>query len=528
MDPQKAQYAQATDARTLADAIDGADIFLGLSAPNVLKPEAAARMADKPLIFALANPTPEIMPEVALEVRPDAIVATGRSDYPNQVNNVLCFPYIFRGALDVRAKAITDEMKLACAHALADLARAEPSDIVARAYGGDELRFGPDYLIPRPFDPRLIVELAPAVAKAAMDSGVARKPIADLEGYRERLSSFVFRSGTLMKPVFDRAKQLGRRIVYAEGESRRVLRATQIIVDEGLAQPILIGRRAAIEARITNLGLRIVPDRDFVVVDPNDNPDFDRHWHTYYDVMARRGVNPEAARRLMHTRNTALAAVMVRCGDADGAICGPLGDFRMHLHHVLDVVGKSPGIGDVSALRALILAQGTYFVCDTHVTPDPTSDEIAEMTMLASRTVAQFGIVPKVALLSHSDFGSIDAPSARKMAEAREKLVEMAPDLECEGEMHADTALNEEIRERMFPRSRLTGQANLLIMPNVEAANISFNMVKQLGNAIPIGPILLGVARPVHIVTESVTVRGLVNMGAIAAVDTARSDQGAR
>ncbi len=519
MDPRKQRYAQPTEARSLAEVIEGADIFLGLSAPGVLKPEMVETMADRPLIFALANPDPEILPEEAKAVRPDAILATGRSDYPNQVNNVLCFPYIFRGALDVGATAINEDMKIACAMALADLANAEPSDIVAAAYGGEELKFGPEYLIPKPFDPRLMVEVAPSVAKAAMDSGVATRPIEDFKAYRQRLSAFVFRTGSLMKPVFESAKHHPRRLVYAEGELRRVLRATQVVVDEGLAQPILVGRRAIIEARLIELALRIEPDVHFKIVDPNHNPRYEDHWREYHRIMERRGITPEAAQRLMRTRTTALAAVMLRLGETDAVLCGPLGDYRMHLRHVLDVIGKREGVQDVSALRALIHPRGTYFVCDTHVTPDPTAEEIAEMAILAAEAIRRFGIEPKVALLSHSNFGSIDCPSARKMRKARVLLEQVAPDLECEGEMHADAALSEDIRNRIFPNSRLKGVANLLIMPNVEAANIAQSIIKILGQAVPIGPILIGVAGPIYIMTESVSVRGLINMSAFTVVD---------
>ncbi len=519
MDPRKERYAQHTEHRSLAHVIEGADIFLGLSAPGVLKPEMVKAMADRPMIFALANPDPEILPEEVTAVRSDAIMATGRSDYPNQVNNVLCFPYIFRGALDVGATAINEDMKIACAMALADLAKAEPSDIVATAYGGEELKFGPEYLIPKPFDPRLMVEVAPAVAKAAMASGVATRPIADFEAYRQSLSAFVFRTGSLMKPVFDSAKRHPRRLVYAEGESRRVLRATQVVVDEGLAEPILIGRRAIIEERLAELALRIEPDVHFKIVDPNHNRHYEEHWREYHRVMERRGITPEAAQRLMRTRTTALAALMLRLGEADAVLCGPLGDYRMHLRHILDVIGKRDGVQDVSAMRALIHPRGTYFVCDTHVTPDPTAGEIAEMAILAAEAIRRFGIEPKVALLSHSNFGSIDCPSARKMREARVVLERIAPDLECEGEMHADAALSEEIRNRIFPNSRLKGVANLLIMPNVEAANIAQNLIKILGQAVPIGPILIGVAGPIHIITKSVSVRGLINMSAFAVVD---------
>lgn len=528
MDRWKVRYAKETRARILAEVIESADVFLGLSAPNVLKPDMVRRMADRPLVFALANPVPEIMPEQVKAIRQDAIIATGRSDYPNQVNNVLCFPYIFRGAVDVGATSINEAMKIACAHGLASLARAEPSDVVAMAYGGEELKFGPDYLIPKPFDPRLIVELAPAVAKAAMDSGVASKAIDDFAAYRQRLSEFVFRSGTLMKPVFAAAKRRPMRLVYAEGEMRRVLRAVQVVVDEGLAEPILIGRREIIAARIRELGLRIEPDRHFAIFDPNDNPRYSVHWRAYHSIMERRGITPEAAQRLVRTRTTALAALMVRLGEAHAGLCGPLGDFRMHLRHVLDIVGRRKGVRELSAIRVLILPKGTYFVCDTHVTLDPSAQEIAEMAMLAADAIRRFGMQPKVALLSHSNFGSIDCPSAEKMREARAMLQRLAPDLECEGEMRADTALSAEIRDRIFPNSRLKGEANLLVMPTVEAANIAYNMVKMLGQAVPIGPILIGVSKPIHIMTESVTVRGLVNMSALAVVDAQSVHGGGR
>ncbi|MCP4327350.1 MAG: NADP-dependent malic enzyme [Alphaproteobacteria bacterium] len=519
MDPRKSQYAQKTDARTLDDIIDGADIFLGLSAPNVLKPDQAKRMAKRPIILALANPVPEILPEEVAKVRKDAIMATGRSDYPNQVNNVLCFPYIFRGALDVGATTINEEMKLACVRALADLALAEPSDVAARAYGGQSLMFGPDYLIPRPFDPRLIVNIAPAVAKAAMETGVATRPIEDFDAYEERLNQFVFRSGLVMKPVFELAKTDPKRIAFAEGEEDRVLHAVQVLIDEGLAKPILIGRRSVVKSRIKKLGLRFRLDRDVGLCDPEDDPRYADYSQLYHGIMSRKGVSPDFARTVVRTDTTVIAALMVRRGEADGFLCGTIGRYRDHLDDVLDVIGKAPGIRDLSALSLIILPQGTYFICDTYVTPDPSAEELAEMAILSARHMERFGIVPKIALVSHSNFGSRDTQSARKVREAAQILTERAPDLEADGEMHADAALNEEIRNRIFPDSQLKGQANLLVMPDLDAANIALNMLKTIGDALSVGPILLGTDMTAHILTPSVTVRGIVNMGAMTVVD---------
>ncbi|MBF0391779.1 MAG: NADP-dependent malic enzyme [Alphaproteobacteria bacterium] len=519
MDPYKGAYAQQTEARTLADAIGGADIFLGLSAPGVLKPDMVRRMGDRPLILALANPTPEILPEEARAVRPDAIIATGRSDYPNQVNNVLCFPFLFRGALDVGATAINEAMKRAAVEALAELAFAEPEERVAMAYGGASLRFGPDYLIPKPFDPRLILELAPAVARAAMDSGVATRPITDFAAYRARLEQFVFRSGLVMKPVFDRARQDPRRVVFAEGEERRVLRALQVVVDERLTQPILVGRREVIAKRIEELDLRIRIDVDFQVVDPEDDPRYSDYWKLYHSLMQRKGVSPDYARTVIRTRTTVIAALMLRRGEADAMICGTVGRYDKHLKHVLDVIGLKPGVRAPSAMSVLILPQGTFFLCDTYVTPIPSPEQIVEMTVSAAEEVRRFGIHPKVALLSHSNFGSRDSESARRMREALALIHERVPELEVEGEMHADSALSEEIRARIFPSSRLKGAANLLVMPTLDAANIAFNLVKVLGDATSVGPILMGAAKPAHILTPSATVRGIVNMAALAVVD---------
>jgi malate dehydrogenase (oxaloacetate-decarboxylating)(NADP+) len=519
MTPRKALYAKATGARMLGEVIAGADFFLGLSAPGILTEDMVRQMAPKPLILALANPVPEILPELARAARPDAVIATGRSDYPNQVNNVLCFPFIFRGALDVGATTINEAMKLACVEALAELARMEPSEVVAKAYGGEHAGFGPDYLIPRPFDPRLVIELPPAVAKAAMESGVATRQIEDFEAYRQSLAQFAFRSGLAMRPVFDRARQNPKRVVYAEGEEERVLRAVQVVVDEKLARPILIGRPHVITTRAQQLGLRIRAGEHFELVNPQDDPRYKDYWTTYHELMERKGVSPDFARQVLRTNNTVIAALMVRKGDADAMICGTIGLFQRHLGHVLDVVGKRDEARDVAALSLLITASGTYFICDTYVTPDPDAEEIVEMTLTAAEEVRRFGIEPKVALLSHSNFGSADTASAHKMREAVRMLHARAPALEVEGEMHADAALSEQIRERIFPNSKLQGRANLLIMPTLDAANIAFNMLKVLGDGLSVGPILLGGALPAHILTPSVTARGVVNMTSVAVVD---------
>ena len=519
MDPRKDRYAKDTNARTLADVIGGSDVFLGLSAPNVLKPELLAQMEDGPIIMALANPTPEISPEEARAVRPDAIICTGRSDYPNQVNNVLCFPYIFRGALDVGATTINEALKIACVEALADLAMAEASDVVAAAYGDQTLTFGPEYLIPKPFDPRLITTLAPAVAKAAMDSGVATRPITDFDAYRQRLEQFVFRSGLVMKPVFERAKQDPRRLVYAEGEDERVLRAVQTVLDEGIAKPIVIGRREVVQRRLERLGLHIKIDKDFELCDPQDDPRFHSYWNQYHAIMERKGVSPDFARHIVRTRNTVIASLMVERGEADALICGAVGDFQRHLHHIVDVVGLQPGVDRPFALSVLILPTGTFFLADTFVAHDPCAEDLAWIAIHAAATVKHFGFEPKVALLSHASFGNSNAPSAVKMRKALELIRERAPELEIEGEMQADLAFSVEHRNRVFPNSRLSGQANLLIMPTLDAANIAVNMLKVVGEAQPIGPILLGAAKPVHILTPSVTVRGIVNVSAVATVD---------
>jgi malate dehydrogenase (oxaloacetate-decarboxylating)(NADP+) len=519
IDEFKARYSRDTSERTLSDAIAGADIFLGLSAGGALKPEMVEKMADRPMILALANPNPEILPEEALAVRPDAVLATGRSDYPNQVNNVLCFPFLFRGALDVGATIINEEMKQACVKAIADLAVAESSDVVRDAYGGEALNFGPEYLIPKPFDPRLILEIAPAVAKAAMDSGVATRPIDDLDTYRERLSRFVFRSGNLMKPIFERARQNTKRVVYAEGEDERVLQAVQQVVDDKLARPTLVGRPEVVADRIKRLGLRISPETDFDLINPQSDARYGEFWRAYHLLRERDGLSPEEARTQVRTQNTVIAALAVHLGYADAMLCGTVGRFGHHFRHVMPVIKRAPGVRRCSAMSALILPTGTFFVCDTHVLPDPTAEEVAEIAHLCADEMRRFGITPKVAMLSYSNFGISRHPSPRKMRKATAILRERAPDLEVEGEMHADAALSESIRNVLFPNARFQGQANLLVMPNLDAAHIAFNMLKVLGNGIPLGPILVGTERPAHIVSASSTVRSLVNMTALAVVD---------
>jgi malate dehydrogenase (oxaloacetate-decarboxylating)(NADP+) len=519
MDRWKAIYAQKTDARTLAEVIVGADVFLGLSAGGVLKPEMLASMAEKPLIMALANPHPEIMPEEARAVRPDAMICTGRSDFPNQVNNVLCFPYIFRGALDVGATAINEEMKRAAVEAIAGLAREASSDVVAKAYGGDTPLFGPDSLIPNPFDPRLILRIAPAVARAAMASGVARRPIEDFDAYDERLSRFVFRSGFVMKPIFAAAKRAPKRVVYAEGEDERVLRAAQIAIEEKIAVPILIGRPHVIEVRARRYGLSIRPGVDFEIVNPEDDPRYRDYVALYLERAGRRGVTPDRARTVVRTNQTAIAALAVQRGDADAMICGLEGRYHNHLERIDEIIGQAGGLDDYSALSLVITPKGVFFLADTYVTPDPTAPELAEMTIRSAEHVTRFGLTPKVALLSHSNFGSHITPSAQKMRQVLEILRDRVPNLEVDGEMHADAALNEEQRARNFPASTLKGEANLLIMPNLDSANIAYQLIKAVADALPVGPILLGPAKPAHILTPSVTARGLVNMTAVAVTD---------
>lgn len=524
MDERKGVYAADTDARTLADALPGADIFLGLSAPGVLSGEMVASMADKPMIMALANPTPEIWPEDALAAKPDAIISTGRSDYPNQVNNVLCFPFIFRGALDVGATTINDEMKKACVRAIADLATLESSDVVVAAYGGKPLSFGADYLIPKPFDPRLITRIAPEVARAAMESGVATRPITDFIAYRRRLSDYVFQSGLLMKPLFERASQNPKRVVYGDGEDERILQAIQVVIDDSLAKPIIIGRRRVVEMRVKRLGLRLSLETDLELVDPEDDPRFKAYWQLYHSLMERRGVSPDRARQIVRTRNTVIAALMVRRGEADAVLSGAIGKYHRHLDYVNEVLGRRTGVRNLAAMNAIISPKGTLFLCDTYVNQDPSAHQIAEMTVLAADEIRRFGMEPKVALLSHSNFGSSDAQDAIKMREALQLIQDRDSSLEVDGEMHGDAALNEEIRRRIFPNSHLEGQANLLIMPTLDAANIAFNLLKTVTDAVSIGPITLGMSRPAHILTPSVTVRGVVNLTALACVEAAMAE----
>ncbi|WP_141454412.1 NADP-dependent malic enzyme [Pseudoxanthomonas sp. z9] len=518
LDPDKARYARDTDKRTLAEIVDGADLFLGLSAANVLKPEMVATMADKPIILALANPNPEILPELARQVRPDCIIATGRSDYPNQVNNAVCFPYIFRGALDVGATGINEAMKLACVHAIADLARREASDL-GTAYGDDIPCFGPEYLIPRPFDPRLLVELAPAVAKAAMDSGVALRPMADLQAYREKLGQFVYRTSLMMKPVYDRARADRKRVAYAEGEEETVLRAVQTVIDEGLAFPILIGRPDVIDARIERLGLRMRAGVDFELTNINDDPRFNDYWQYYHALTARRGVTPAAAKNLMRSRPTLIAAVMVARGEADAMVSGIVGRFHKKLGYVRSVIPLDPGVQSTSAMTGVINNQGAYFFLDTHVQEDPTAEQIAEATLQAAYRLKLFGIEPRIALLSHSNFGSHETRGSTKMRQVRELLLKRKPDLNVDGEMQGDTAWDEVLRQRIMPGSTLSGRANLFVLPNLDAANITYNMVRVVTDGVAIGPILMGISKPVHILTTSATPRRVVNMTAIAAVD---------
>lgn len=518
MDEYKAVYARETEARTLADVIDNADVFLGLSAAGVLKAELLKGMASQPLILALANPTPEILPEEAMAVRPDAIMATGRSDYPNQVNNVLCFPYIFKGALDVGATTINEEMKIACVQAIADLALAEPSEAVARAYGGSNMKFGPEYLIPKPFDPRLIIRVAPAVAKAAMESGVATRPIEDLKVYRQKLIHFVFQTGFLMKPLLDQAKQSPKRIVYADGEERRVLQAAQQVIEEGIAFPVLVGRPKVIEKRLIELSIKLEAGKDFEIINPLYDERYSEYWNYYHELMGRKGVSPTQAKNIVRTQSTVIASLVLKRGEVDGMLCGAVGAFSTHLRHVTHIIGKKEEVKDFSALSVLVLPSGTFFLCDTHVSPDPSAEEIVEMTLLSAEMVRQFGIKPRVALLSHSNFGTRDSESAVKMRTALALLHERDSQLVVEGEMNADAALSEEIRNQTLPGSRLSGKANLLVMPNIDAANISYNLMRMVGGGVSVGPILLGAALPVHIVNSTATVRRLVNMTAVAVV----------
>ncbi len=519
LDGRKADYARQTDKRTLADAIESADIFLGVSAGGVLSGAMVKTMAEQPIIMALANPTPEIMPEIALAARPDAIIATGRSDYPNQVNNVLCFPYIFRGALDVGATTVNGQMQMACVRALAELARLEASDISTAAYGGKPLQFGREYLIPKPFDPRLLVHLAPATAQAAMDSGVATRPIKNIENYREKLTQFLWRTGLMMKPVFDAAKSDPRRVIYAEGETEVVLRAAQSVVDEGIAQPILIGRPSVIEKRIEKLGLRMVPGQDFELVNPESDPRFWDFWTTYHAIMERKGVSPSAAKDILRTRTTAIAAVAVYRGEADAMITGLVGRYDAKLTFLRDVLGPKQGSKTIAALGVLNTEHGVYFICDTHVNPDPSAEEIAEITVMAAQRVRMFGMEPRVALLSHSSFGSHHDASARKMKRAHELIMHAAPELEVEGEMSADMALSNAFRKQEFPNSKLHGPANLLVMPNLDSAHITFNFARIVSDAVTVGPILMGLDYPAHVLTPAASVRRVINMTAFAVVE---------
>ena len=518
-DESKARYAQKdTGARTLADVVMDADVFLGCSAPGVLTADMVKSMGTQPIILALANPEPEIRPELAKSVRPDCIIATGRSDYPNQVNNVLCFPYIFRGALDCGATKITEEMKLACVREIADLTKADISEEVATAYAGQELAFGPDYLIPKPFDSRLILRIAPAVAKAAAASGVATRPIEDLEAYRQHLTRFVYQTGRFMRPVFTAAKlAAAKRVAYAEGEDDRVLRAAQTAVDEGLAQPILIGRPGVIETRIKKAGLRIRIGVDVDCVDPEDDPRFRTYWESYQKLMGRRGITPEAAKAMVRRSNTTIASLMVHLGDADAMLCGLVGRFDSHLKILREVLGVKRGSPGFATMNALTLEKFTLFIADTSVHEDPSAETLASIAVMAAEEVRRFGVPPKVAFLSHSNFGSSERGSARKMRLARDLFAKMAPDVECDGEMHGDAALSEDVRRHVLPDSTLTGQANLLICPNLDAANILFNVLKMTGaNGVTVGPVLLGAAHSAHILTASATVRRVVNMTALA------------
>ncbi|WP_407352990.1 NADP-dependent malic enzyme [Luteimonas sp. R10] len=518
MDPDKQRYARDTGKRTLAEIVEGADIFLGLSAGGVLTADMVATMAERPIILALANPYPEILPEEAKRVRPDCIIATGRSDYPNQVNNALCFPYIFRGALDVGATGIDEAMKLACVKAIAELAKIEASDL-GSAYGGDLPTFGPDYIIPRPFDQRLLTMLAPAVARAAMDSGIALRPIADLDAYRERLGQFLYRTGLVMKPVYDRARSDRQRVVYAEGEEEQVLRAVQTVVDEKLAFPILIGRPDVIENRIERMGLRLQAGRDFELTNINDDPRFNEYWQQYHAITERRGVTPDSAKNLLRSRPSLIAALMVERGEADAMICGLVGRFHKKLGYIRSVFALDPGVQSTSAMTGVVNDRGLWFFLDTHVQLDPSAEQIAESTLQASYRLRLFGIEPKVALLSHSNFGSHDNPSAAKMRRVREILVQRKPDLEVDGEMMADTAWDELLRRRIFPNTTLSGRPNLFVLPNLDAANIAYNMVRVMTDGVALGPILMGISRPAHVMTPTSTPRRVINMTAIAAVE---------
>ena len=521
MDPEKARFAQKTDARTLTEVIEGADVFLGLSAAGVLKPEMVAKMAPNPIIFALANPTPEILPEEVAAIRDDVIMATGRTDYPNQVNNVLCFPFIFRGALDVGATTITRNMELAAVHAVAELARAEQSEVVTAAYGTEGLSFGPQYLIPKPFDPRLIVKIASAVAQAAMDDGVATRPITDMAGYIDRLQEFVYYSGNFMKPLLSAAKRADkRRVVYAEGEEERVLRAVQVVVDEQVAQPILIGRPAVIQSRLERFGLRMREGVDFTVINPEHDDRYRDYCDTYHRLTSRKGVTAQYAKIEMRRRHTLIGAMMIHKGDADGMVCGTFGTHSLHLHYVDQVLGRKANASCYAAMNILMLPNRTVAIVDTHVNENPSAEQIAEITIAAAAEMRKLGLEPRAALISHSNFGSSQSASAQKMRQALALLRERAPDMNVDGEMHGDVALDPAMRAQILPDSTLVGEANLLVMPSLESANIAYNLLKTAaGNNVAVGPILLGCAAPVHIVTSSATVRRLVNMTALTVID---------
>jgi malate dehydrogenase (oxaloacetate-decarboxylating)(NADP+) len=537
MDDDKLGFAQETPHRKLADVMPGADIFLGLSAAGVLKPEMLAKMGASPLIFALANPTPEIDPELAKQTRPDAIIATGRSDYPNQVNNVLCFPYIFRGALDCGATTITDAMEIAAVHAIAELAQAEQSDVVAAAYAGATLSFGPEFLIPKPFDHRLMEKIAPAVAQAAKDSGVALRPIADMDAYREKLRSFVYASGTTMKPIYDQAKKArNKRVAYAEGEEERVLRAVQVVVDEGLARPTLIGRPAVIAQRVEKFGLRLKEGLDYDVVNVEQDARYRDFWTTYHQLTERKGVSVHLAKIEMRRRLTLIGSMLLRKGEVDGMLCGTWGTTANHLHYIDQVIGKRAGgsprtqqdVRVYACMNGLLLPGRQIFLVDTHVNADPTAEELCEITVMAAEEMMRFGLIPKAALLSHSNFGTSDHPGAAKMRRALALIREQAPWLEVDGEMHGDLALDAEQRQKVMPRSTLTGEANLLVLPNIDAANIAYNLLKTAaGGGIAIGPVLLGADKPVHVLTPSATVRRIVNMTALTVADAEAGRKGA-
>ena len=522
LDESKQRYCQRTEARSLADVVKDADVFLGCSAPGVLSAEMVLSMADKPIILALANPEPEIRPEVAKAVRPDCIIATGRSDYPNQVNNVLCFPYIFRGALDCGATKITEAMKLACVREIADLAKAEASVEVAAAYQGKELKFGPEYIIPTPFDVRLILRIAPAVAKAAAESGVATRPITDFDAYRQSLGRYVYQTGMFMRPVFAAAKARPAHVVYAEGEDERVLRAVQVVLEEGLAKPILVGRPEVVKMRIERAGLHLEAGRDFELCDPENDPRFRAYWELYRGLMAREGVTPDVAKAAVRRSNTLIASLMLRRGEADALLCGLVGRYDAHLDHLRQVIGGRPGVRTMAAMNALMLDNYTLFITDTFVNEEPTAQELADIAKMAAAEVRRFGMPPKVAFLSHSVFGSSSRASAQRMRDAHTLFAAQAPEIECDGEMHGDAALSETVRRGYLPETTLSGSANLLVLPNLDAANILFNVLKMTGgHGVTVGPILLGTAKPAHILTPSATVRRIVNMTAVAVADVA-------